>query len=61
VYKTTPLPGDWRVLRCDDDVSAAGWFTPSTLPNNLAFESTQRLIEEWVNGAMKYTPNGHSL
>lgn len=30
-----------------DDVSEAGWFAPDRIPEPLAFESTQRLLEAW--------------
>ncbi len=36
------------VLQCDDDVSEAGWFTQTTLPTTLAFESTQTLLAQWL-------------
>lgn len=36
-------------LYCDDDVSEAGWFTQTTLPTTLAFQSTQTLLAQWVS------------
>jgi ADP-ribose pyrophosphatase YjhB (NUDIX family) len=34
-------------LQCNDDVSAAGWFTPNELPTEMAFASTQDLVTQW--------------
>ncbi|HXF60525.1 MAG TPA: NUDIX hydrolase, partial [Caldilineaceae bacterium] len=34
-------------LVCDDDVCEAGWFSPQAMPEDLAFESTVALLEEW--------------
>lgn len=42
-----------RLLSADaltpgDDVSDAAWFTPNTLPADLAFESTRTLLADWL-------------
>lgn len=42
------LAGDGNIT-AGDDVSDAGWFTPATLPTDLAFESTRTVLSEWVN------------
>lgn len=36
-------------LICDDDVSAAGWFSPQQVPQDLAFRSTRQLLAAWFN------------
>jgi 8-oxo-dGTP diphosphatase len=48
-YHASPAQPDQRVLVCDDDVTDAGWFTRTTLPTDLAFESTQTLLDQWIN------------
>ena len=35
-------------VKAQDDVSEAGWFGPSQIPPDLAFDSTQTLIAEWA-------------
>lgn len=37
-------------LTCDDDACDAGWFAAGEIPPNLAFESTQLLLTNWLNG-----------
>jgi 8-oxo-dGTP diphosphatase len=32
------------------DVQAAGWFSPTEVPEALAFESTITLVQDWLNG-----------
>lgn len=47
-FRATPAndrPGPFTV---GDDANAAGWFASADIPNDLAFESTQTLIEEWL-------------
>ena len=34
-------------LESNDDVSSAGWFTKSEIPDDLAFQSTHTLLEAW--------------
>lgn len=46
-YEARPA-GQSTALVAQDDVSEAGWFAPSQLPPDLAFESTQTLIAEWA-------------
>lgn len=48
-YGAVPADPASVALHCDDDVSEAGWFTPTTLPTTLAFESTQTLLANWVS------------
>ncbi len=36
-------------LTCDDDVCDAGWFAADEIPPNLAFESTNLLLANWLN------------
>lgn len=47
-YHAVPVDAA-AALHCDDDVSEAGWFTQTTLPTNLAFESTQTLLAQWLS------------
>lgn len=35
-------------LVCADDACAADWFAPTDIPQNLAFESTQTLLNAWL-------------
>ena len=35
-------------LRCQDDVSNAGWFQAAEIPADLAFESTYNLLQRWL-------------
>ena len=48
-YHAIPVVPAPAALHCDDDVSEAGWFTQTTLPTKLAFESTQTLLAQWVS------------
>lgn len=41
------LTGD-DTITAGDDVSDARWFTPATLPQDLAFESTRTVLTQWV-------------
>ncbi len=41
------LVGDGTIV-AGDDVSDARWFTPATLPDNLAFESTRTVLTHWA-------------
>lgn len=43
------LAGDGTIT-AGDDVSDARWFTPTTLPADLAFESTRSVLAHWVDG-----------
>ncbi|MBE2240021.1 MAG: NUDIX hydrolase [Caldilineaceae bacterium] len=45
-YHARPLDVHVEPLACDD-VDEASWFGPETLPAELAFESTQRLLINW--------------
>ncbi|MEZ4866548.1 MAG: NUDIX hydrolase [Caldilineaceae bacterium] len=46
-YQATPADAKATKLTCDDDVSAADWFTADRVPANLAFESTHVLLAHW--------------
>lgn len=50
-FRAAVADTDQMTLTCADDAAAAGWFLPSELPPNLAFESTQQLLAQWVNSA----------
>lgn len=48
-YRATPRSGNLEKLYAKDDVQDAQWFTQQTLPTNLAFESTHKLLDMWRN------------
>lgn len=48
-YHATPASAEQTTLVCDDDACEAAWFTPATLPTDLAFESTHTLLAQWVS------------
>lgn len=47
-YHAVPAQVTEIALVCDDDVCEAGWFTAAQLPAELAFESTQTLLAQWI-------------
>ncbi|MBK8051284.1 MAG: NUDIX domain-containing protein [Anaerolineales bacterium] len=47
VYRASPLVPDAPLI-AQDDVEEAHWFTPATLPVDLAFASTRELLDRWV-------------
>lgn len=49
-YHAVPVDEQATELVCDAELSAAGWFAPGTLPTELAFESTQVLLDRWAAG-----------
>lgn len=46
-YAAQPVDGETAVLVSDDDVMDARWFSVDEVPEELAFESTHRLLERW--------------
>ncbi|MBX3050999.1 MAG: NUDIX hydrolase [Caldilineaceae bacterium] len=47
-------PTDRRqTVHAQDDVSEAGWFAPTALPSELAFDSTKTLIAEWADNTKR--------
>ena len=46
-YAATPRSSTREQLQAHDDVQDVCWFTAETLPSELAFESTQKLIALW--------------
>lgn len=48
-YHAVPTSIEQTTLVCDDDACEAAWFTATTLPTDLAFESTHRLLAQWVS------------
>jgi ADP-ribose pyrophosphatase YjhB (NUDIX family) len=49
-YHAVPADGQATELICDTELCAAGWFLPGALPTDLAFESTQVLLNRWEAG-----------
>lgn len=47
IYAAT-LVGTGTIV-AGDDVADARWFTPATLPHNLAFESTRTILSHWMH------------
>lgn len=47
-YHAVPADAAQTTLVCDDDACEAAWFTATTLPADLAFESTHTLLAQWV-------------
>lgn len=50
------LAAGHRLTDIGDDAAAAGWFGPADLPDGLAFESTQTLIQSWLEKANASPP-----
>ena len=46
-FRAEPV-GSGREVYAQDDVSEAGWFGPTQIPPDLAFDSTKTLIAEWA-------------
>lgn len=46
-YGASPRSGKPEPLQARDDVQDARWFTATSIPTNLAFESTHKLIALW--------------
>jgi 8-oxo-dGTP diphosphatase len=51
-FQAMPADGQQVVLRCDAEVCDARWFAASELPVELAFESTQTLLAQWMAGQL---------
>ena len=49
VYEAKAADPGITLLTCDDDACDAGWFAADEIPSNLAFESTQLLLANWLN------------
>lgn len=49
-YHAVPADAQATELICDAELRAAGWFGPGALPTDLAFESTQVLLNRWAAG-----------
>lgn len=47
-YHAVPADAAQTTLACDDDACEAAWFTATTLPTDLAFESTHTLLAQWA-------------
>ena len=56
-FHARPADEQKVTLRCQDDACDARWFLPHEVPANLAFESTQTLLERWQAG---WRPDGRS-
>jgi len=49
-FHAVPADHNATALQCADDVCAAHWFSENEWPTDLAFESTQQLLERWSAG-----------
>ncbi len=47
-YRAMVANPDETELCCADDAADAGWFLPAEIPTDLAFESTQALLDKWL-------------
>jgi len=47
-YRATPAQGDCPALEQNDDVDEASWFAAGEIPADVAFESSQELLSEWL-------------
>ncbi|MFN2200013.1 MAG: NUDIX hydrolase [Caldilineaceae bacterium] len=47
-YRASPSSGTCPALEQNDDVDEAKWFKAGDLPDDVAFESSQELLSEWL-------------